>query len=273
VPVAPPQSGDAGQGIRAWKTVGALSVDVESVVPRLEKTASAAIAALVVAVAATVTSLASPPEPDGGHLAASSAPSTTGARRTSSAASTGGASGTLGTEVGGRRRAGAVREAATVLVVGRSPELNPRGGVATSFTCQAAARLRWTCLVREGSAPVVPATAAADVVVAVLVAEDDAARVTRLLDRLPAGLGRARLVLLGPTSPAPRNGVAARRSVELRQLAARRGAIFVDPAAAGWFSGRAGAGAFTRGGSQLSVAGRARCAERLADVLDDLVRT
>ena len=214
--------------------------------PRLEKTASAAIAALVVAVAATVTSLASSPAPD-------DAPAATSA-----------ASGTAAPAADARRPSASSR---TVLFLGRSPELKPRGGVARSYPCRAASSLHWTCQVRQGAVPVVPPGLTADVVVVVLVADDDAPRVTRVLDRLPPGPGGARLVLLGPPTA---EGRTSRRTAELRRVAASHGATFVDPVAVGWYSDPTGAGPFVRAG-QLSPAGRVRSAQRLAALLDDLV--
>jgi hypothetical protein len=225
-------------------------------VPRLEKTASAAIAAAVVAVAATVTSLASSPAPDDAVRSPAARASTSPA----ASATRPGAAAPLSA-------ASAVGPPRTVLYLGRSPELKPRGGVAKSFPCRAASSLRWACVVRQGPAPVVPAGLTPDVVVVVLVADDDAQRVAKLLDRLPPGAETAPLVLL---APATSDGRAARRTADLRQLTASRGGTFVDPVPAGWFAGPKGAAAFVRGG-QLNPAGRVRCTERLASALGDLV--
>jgi hypothetical protein len=220
----------------------------------VKKTTSAAIAAFVVTVAASAASLMSSSASVGSGADVASSPplvSVTGAAADG---------GPRATDPSTRRRR-------TVLVVGRSPELSPRGGVTTSFVWRAAARLGWTCQIRQGPAPVIPANVGAAVVVVVLVPGDDVAKVTKVLARVKAGAWGARLILLGPMK-ATANPAAARRLAGLRQLATARGGEFVDPVEDGWISASTRGTYLTRDGGQLTTAGRAMAAERLARALD-----
>jgi hypothetical protein len=227
-------------------------------VPRHSKTVSAVLAASLVSVAAAVTSLASLPDGTGEAMTVAALPS--GPVTSSASSSSSGA-------VGGGRRTGHPPALAGrgVLFLGRSPELRLRGGVAKSFACRAVAKLGGTCQVREGAAPVIPASVDADVVVVLLVPADDAAQVSRLLDRLPAGLD-ARLVLLGPIT-ASTDPAATRRFAGVRRLAATRGVVVVDPVAAEWIGPQQRRTYLTANGSQLTAAGRTYVAGRLADAL------
>lgn len=237
------------------------------------KTTSTAVAALVVAAAATVTSLWSFPEAGtpatpGASASATASPAASpdvrsvrarAAGASVSASSSASASGLPATDPG-------ANPGRSVLFVGRSAALNPRGGVTKSFACRAAASLAWSCLVREGASPVVPASVTAGVVVVALVPSDDAARVGRLLDRLPPSAGGVRTLLLGPIAVTS-DTAATQRLKEVRRLAKERGAVVVDPVAEGWVTSRTAATYLAPGGSQLTAAGHAHAAARLAAVL------
>jgi hypothetical protein len=249
-------------------------------VPRLNKTASAALAALVVAVAATVTSLASSAGTTGGS-SGSSTGSSSGASTGGSAASgatpttavgaaASGTSAITGATSGGPAAAPPLRTQRSVLFVGRSPDLNPRGGTAKSFACRAAARLGWTCHVSEGARVVVPNSIVADVVVVALVPGDDATRVGRLLDALPDGTVGARVVLLGPIAVS-RDPAQARRFAGVRRMALARGTDLVDPVVEGWLTSDSRSTFLTPGEAQLTGPGHLYVGGRLADTLGALV--
>lgn len=265
LPSGPGPTAGSIRRYRPWNTGPSLLADDEVPVrlsaPGRSKIAPTAVAALVVAVAATVTSLWSSPATGGASPDTPATTSTTAATVSASASSRSAASGLPAgdLELGPGR---------SVLFVGRSAELNPRGGTAKSFACRAAASLDWACTVREGASAVVPATATADVVVVALVPADDATRVARVLDRLPAGLAGARLVFLGPIV-ADADPAAAARLEGVRRLAAGRGAVLVDPRAQGWVTAGTAGRYLSPGGGQLTGAGHVHAGGRLAKALSE----
>lgn len=225
--------------------------------PRLSHRASAAVAALVVAVAAAATSLGSWTEP--GDTSPTTVPS--GARGAISV------SGDTRPVPPGSSPAGAPPERA-VLFVGRSPELNPRGGTAASFACRAAVVLGWRCQVRTDLSRGLPGSLTADVVVVTVVPRDDAARVARLLDGLPAGLAGARVVVLEPVVVRTDRATDARLA-GIRRLAAARGALVVDPVSGRWLTAQTRRTYLTPDGDRLTAAGHEYVGGRLAAALRD----
>jgi hypothetical protein len=249
-------------------------------VPGRSKTVSSALAAAVMAAAAAAFSLWSPPGAGG--------PATAGSSPTVAVASPDRGRSAPGPRVGGRsaargaspppsatgrgpsRHTAEAARAGQVLVVGRAATLRPRGGPGASFACQAAASLRRACVVRQPTAPDVPASAPVSAVVVVLAPADDARAVRSLLDSLSVTVSRASaVVILGPLSQ-PSSGSAARNLPGVRTLALERDAIIVDPIAEGWVSARTAKAYLTPAGDQLTAAGHRHLAGRLATVLRDV---
>jgi hypothetical protein len=221
---------------------------------RLPKTASAAIAALVVSGTAALVPLVGPGS--GGSASASATPSPAAVSSPAAAATRSAASGLAATS-------GAAR---TVLYLGDTPALRPRGGAQRSFACRAAVSLGLRCAVRSRTQP--PAALArvrADVVVLVLTSRDDGGAVAAALRRLPASLRTARTVVLAPVA-ATTTPAAATRLTAVRRAAEARGAEVVDPVAEGWIPAAERRTYLTADGA-LTAAGVTRLTGLLADDL------
>jgi hypothetical protein len=177
--------------------------------------------------------------------------------------------------------------APTVLFVGETPDLQPRGGMARSFACRAAKTLHWQCAVlarrpvKDGrgtagratptSAVTAEATGrpSAEYVVVTTAADDTAPEIRAVLDGLPGSPRRATVVVLGPivASPSPR---IARLIAAERTLAAEHHATFIDPVAEQWITPVSRARYLNR--EQLSSLGIPVAARRLATDLGRLAR-
>jgi hypothetical protein len=172
----------------------------------------------------------------------------------------------------------------TVLFVGETGALEPRGGSAASFACRAAITLRWQCEVltrtpgtdlagratpaaSTRATPSVPGGRPPDYVVVTTATDDTTAEIRGVLDRLPRGLATASIVLVGPITVAGSARIQ-RLIVNERRLAAEHGAAFIDPVAERWVV--AATRARYLNGEQLSSAGIRVVAARLAS---DLRRT
>lgn len=230
--------------------------------PCQSKTASAALAALVVAGVAALVSLVGPSlgaAPDGAR-APSAIAGTTPATAPADEAS--------GLPAGSARASSVAPVRPTVLFLGASAALHPRGGAAKSFACRAAADLSWRCAVRSG-ASAVPASLRADTVVLVMGPRDDAAALGAQLDALPASLGNARTVILTPIVATASKALAARLPAILH-LAVTRGADVIDPVAQRWLTAATRSTYLAADGVQPTTAGLKYLADRLANALTDL---
>jgi hypothetical protein len=172
----------------------------------------------------------------------------------------------------------------TVLFVGETGDLRPRGGSAASFACRAAITLRWHCEVQTRTprtdlpglpgratpaastraAPSVPGGQPPDYLVVTTATDDTTAEIRGVLDRLPRAFRNASIVLVGPITAAGSARIQ-RLITSERRLAAEHSAAFIDPVAERWIV----AATRTRylDGEQLSSAGIRVAAVRLASDL------
>ncbi|HEX2809219.1 MAG TPA: hypothetical protein VHN80_23895 [Kineosporiaceae bacterium] len=218
-------------------------------VPRLAKTAYAAIAALVVAGASTGAATVSPPS-------VTDRPSATGTGR-----STG-----VSASLAPSEAAESSPRPPTALFVGDWAALRPRGSAARSFACRAAARRDWQCTVHVTTDPRAAWPTAADVVVVATSSRDDVAVVARWLKALPIGLRAAPLVIVGPVATGGSNRTL-RQVSALRRFAAGRKLMFVDPVAEHWVTAATRSRYLSPDGTQLTTAGHAIIGGRLAVAL------
>jgi hypothetical protein len=175
--------------------------------------------------------------------------------------------------------------APTVLFVGETPDLQPRGGTARSFACRAATTLHWQCAVLArppvkdlpgnagrvtptlAAAPAATGRTSADYVVVTTAADDTAPEIRAVLDGLPASLRRATVVVLGPIVASTSRRIAGLIADE-RTLAAEHHATFIDPVAEQWITPATRARYLNR--EQLSSLGIPVAAGRLATDLGRL---
>jgi hypothetical protein len=218
-------------------------------VPRLAKTAYAAIAALLVAGASTGAATVSPT-----LVADRPSANETGRATTGSAAVTP----TYSAEAPSRPM--------VALFVGDWAALRPRATPAGSFACRAAAIRHWRCTLHRTAGPAAAWPADADVVVIAASTRDDAAAVGRWLGALPPGLRSAAMVLVGPVTTATSTRTV-RQVSGLRRLAAGRKLAFVDPVAERWVTAANRSRYVSPDGTQLTTAGHQFVGARLAAAL------
>jgi hypothetical protein len=217
-------------------------------VPRLAKTAYAAIAALVVAAAST----------GAAAVSASSviAPSVT-----------------VGASPAPALRSPAVPfdRASTprprvALFIGDWAPLRPHGGAARSFACRAAATRHWQCLVHDATAAQSAWPTSADVLVIVASSKDDVTQVARWLDLVPVSLRAAPMIILGPVMT-PGSVRTARELTALQQLATQHTVAFINPVSQRWLTLATRSRYLSSDGGQLTSDGQALvCARLTADL-------
>jgi hypothetical protein len=219
-------------------------------VPRLAKTAYAAIAALVVAGASTGAATVSPPfVPD---------------RPASPSRDAGTSTALTPSEVSAYTPAPMV-----ALFVGDWPALRPRGATAGSFACRAAASRNWRCTVHDSTDPRAAWPAAADLVVIATSGRDDVAAVTRWLKGRPIGLRATPVVIVGPVT-ASTSSRTLRQVTALRRFAAGRRLTFVNPVAEHWVTAANRPRYLSPDGTQLTTAGHVFVGARLSAALAEL---